>query len=70
MRLTYDPDADAAYVYFVDVIAAGAVKRTEVSGIELVGSVIIVDFDAEGKILGIEILGAGRVLARSTLDGV
>lgn len=67
MRLTYDADADAAYVYLVDAIGAGEVARTASSMLELDRAFIAFDFDAEGKVLGIEILGASRVLTQGTL---
>lgn len=67
MRLTYDEVADAAYVYLVDVIGAGEVARTAASMLELDRAFIAFDFDADGKVLGIEILGASRVLAPETI---
>jgi len=51
--MTYDPDADAAYIY----LSRGKVDRTEEAG------PFIYDVDTEGRILGIEILAASKVLA-------
>ena len=51
--MTYDLEADAAYIY----LARGTIDRQETIG-ELVA-----DVDAEGRILGIEILFASKVLA-------
>lgn len=67
MRLTYDAEADAAYVYLVDTIGAGEVARTAASMLELDGAFIAFDFNADGKVLGIEILGASSALTPETL---
>lgn len=52
-EITYDPEADAVYIN----IGRGRVDRTEETG------PFIYDVDAEGYILGIEILVASKVLA-------
>lgn len=67
MRLTYDAEADAAYVYLVDAIGPGGVARTAASMLDLDQAFIAFDFDADGKLQGIEILGASRVLTEETL---
>ena len=51
--MTYDPEADAIYMY----MSRGEVDRTEEAG------PFIYDVDAEGRVLGIEILDATKVLA-------
>ena len=51
--MTYDPEADAAYI----TLARGKVDATEDAG------PFIYDVDAEGRIIGIEILSASKVLA-------
>ncbi len=63
MRATYDPVADAAYVYLVDVIAPGGVARTLPAMVDLDLAFISFDFGADQNLLGLEILGASRVLA-------
>lgn len=64
MRITYDPgDGGAAYVYLVDRISPGEAKRQVVT---LDGQVLL-DLDAEGRLLGVEILGADRLLRPETL---
>lgn len=70
MRLTYDDVADAAYVYLVDAIAPGGVARTAASMIELDMAFIAFDFNSDGKVLGLEILGASRLLADETLKAI
>ena len=67
-RVTYDTAADAAYVYLVGFVAPGAVAQTRPAMLELDQAFIAFDFDSEGKILGIEILGASRVLSKETLE--
>jgi len=53
MKTIYDPDADALYVRFAD---ATVVESQEVS------EGIVLDFDAEGRIVAIEVLEARRHL--------
>jgi uncharacterized protein YuzE len=67
VKLTYDPDADAAYVYLVDSIPANGVAQTRSAMLELDRAFIAFDFDADGKVLGLEILGASRLLIEETL---
>jgi len=57
MKFEYDKDADAAYVYFQYPIRDGEAKNT----IELNDNIVL-DFDAQGKLLGVEILNAKEVL--------
>jgi uncharacterized protein YuzE len=52
--MTYDPEADAAYIY----LSRGCkVESTGEVGL------FICDFDSEGRVTGIEILDASKVLA-------
>jgi uncharacterized protein YuzE len=62
MLITFDRQADAAYVYLVDTIEPGEVAATDFANIPLDNAPINVDFDFDGRVLGIEILGARRVL--------
>ncbi len=55
MRVTYDPEAKAAYIYLKHPIRAGEAARTigeAAPGVNL-------DFDAEGHLIGIELLSPG-----------
>jgi uncharacterized protein YuzE len=63
MRIKYDPTADAAYVYLVDRIQPGEAKSQLVA---LDGDVVV-DLDADGRLLGIEVLHAKRRLRPETL---
>jgi len=68
MRLTHDEEADAAYIYLVDEIARGEVAASRLARIPLEGASLSVDFDAHGRLLGIEVLGASRVLRTETIQ--
>lgn len=54
MRMTYDKQADAAHI----VLADGQVIESEE-----VAPGIVLDFDAAGRVLGIEVLCASKTLA-------
>jgi len=56
-RVTYDKKADAVYIYL------GKVRAGESAGqVEAIPDKVILDFDATGRLIGIEILGAGGIL--------
>ena len=51
---TFDPEADAVYIY----LGEGEVAETE----EVAPNVML-DFDADGRVVGVEVLTASKVLA-------
>lgn len=53
-KRTYDPEADAAYFRLAD----GKVHDSEE-----VADDVVLDFDAEGRVLGVEVLNASKTLA-------
>jgi len=53
MDMTYDPDADAVYIY----VGKEEIDRQEEAG------PFIYDVDAQGRVIGIEILSATKTLA-------
>jgi len=55
MKFTYDHDADAAYIRIMDV-TRGAVKESEE-----VRPGVIVDFDQQGRMVGIELLSVSKL---------
>jgi len=62
MRIEYDKEADAAYIYFKDI------KEGEiVQSISLNDSVNI-DLDADGRTLGIEIIDASKNLPVNAIN--
>jgi uncharacterized protein YuzE len=66
MKTTYDLLVDAAYIYLQDPIAPGEVGTTHVGDAEPAGSIHL-DPDRDGRLLGVEILNASRVLAERAL---
>ena len=56
MRVAYDAEADAAYLYLKAIAPAEVAKTVEGEG-DAAG--INLDFDAEGRLIGIEVLEAG-----------
>lgn len=62
LRVQYEPEVDAAYIYFVSRIGTGGVARTlPVDGGDDPWTVNL-DVDAEGRILGLEVLNASKRL--------
>lgn len=66
MRVTYDPDADAAYLYLTDSLAAGAAARQLAVPDE--NPRFVLDFDSGDTLLGIEVLGARQALPAAVLE--
>ena len=62
MKLEYDKEVDAAYIYIQYPIKDKMAKKT----IEL-NENIIIDFDNKGKLLGVEILNASKVMEKKVL---
>ncbi len=62
MKFEYDKEVDAAYIYLVHPIREGQAKST----VELKENIIL-DFDREGKLVGVEILNASKVLNKKAL---
>ncbi|MBI2165143.1 MAG: DUF2283 domain-containing protein [Chloroflexi bacterium] len=58
MKITYDPKADALYIQF----QKGKAKQTR----KLDGG-LLVDFDEDGKVFGIEIIGASERMSLKEL---
>ncbi|MEU2181472.1 DUF2283 domain-containing protein [Streptomyces thermolilacinus] len=59
MRVTYDAEADMAYIQLVERIEPGEAVRQVPAGD---GTTAVLDFDAEGRLLGVELSGAARTL--------
>jgi uncharacterized protein YuzE len=57
MRITYDAESGWAYIYLVEQIAAGEAKET-VPVPDSPHGAIHLDFDGEGRLLGIEVEAA------------
>lgn len=62
MRFEYDKDVDAAYIYLQYPIKDGEAANT----IELNDNIVL-DFDKAGKLIGVEILDASKVLTKKVI---
>ncbi|KYH33311.1 DUF2283 domain-containing protein [Neomoorella mulderi] len=58
MKFRYDPDADALYIRFND----SSIYETEE-----ISQGVLLDIDAEGKLVGLEILNASKKLGEPPL---
>lgn len=67
LRLTYDKQVDAAYLYIKPSIGKGEVAVTQSMLAEKTPAEFHLDFDSNGALLGIEILWASRVLSSEML---
>lgn len=61
-----DPEVDAAYARIAPSIAAGEAAENVI--IERGGGTIVLDFDAAGHLLGVEIVGAEALLTPATRE--
>ena len=66
VELIHDSDADAAKINLVSV-QAGGVERSHVCDIEMADCSVVLDFDAKDHLVGIEILGASKLLPEQML---
>jgi uncharacterized protein YuzE len=57
MRTTYDPEADALFLWF-------GPEGTSSANTEEVAPGIMLDFDIEGRVIGIEVLDVSERMAR------
>ena len=62
MKIEYDKEVDAAYIYLKDTIKESEVKKS----VELKENIIF-DYDNGGKLIGVEILDASKVLNKEVL---
>lgn len=68
MKITYDAEADAAYISVVEKIGAGeAVQQVSFIDTPNGESQLNLDFDAVGRLLGVEVLVASKALASELL---
>ena len=67
MRMTYDPEADAAYIYVVDKIGPGEAKITRTWDDKKINATIAFDLSEDGKLLGIEIIPGANILSKKVL---
>jgi len=67
IRITFEPEPDIAYVHFEGSVSKGAAIEQVV--VERSGGDIVMDFGADGILLGIEVLGASNLLPAVILEG-
>lgn len=70
MKITYDKKADAAYIYLgkeYEAVTQWVGNTYPCDPVEVKG-MINLDFDIEGKLGGIEIIGASHKLSKELLD--
>lgn len=68
MRGTYDAAADAVYLHLVEPVAGQSKHQSAVEAEGLrQGAMVAFDFDEEGYLLGIEVIGARDLLRGETL---
>ena len=65
--ITYDAENDVAYVTIGAPLAAGVVDHTVELAPSPQGAALHADIDVDGKLRGLEILGASHVLPAATL---
>jgi uncharacterized protein YuzE len=56
MRMTYDPAADAMYLYLTE-----RAENPEVARTEEVAPGLMLDFDSDGRVVGIEMLSVSKL---------
>jgi uncharacterized protein YuzE len=66
LTCTYDAEADAAYIYFTYPIEDGSAIRTLVTHPNS-SSMINLDLDRDGRVLGVEVLDAAQLLPSALL---
>jgi len=69
LRVTYDAEANAAYIYFVQDIESGGVAKV-VPFDPSDGVMVNLDLDADGRILGLEVLAARTLLSPKLLSEI
>ncbi|GGW38459.1 hypothetical protein GCM10010503_13280 [Streptomyces lucensis JCM 4490] len=68
VRVTYDGTADAAYVYFTDPRTRARSAHMYACDPAGVDGMINLDFDAQGRLIGVEVLGAASKLPGYLLE--
>ncbi|GAA2625421.1 MULTISPECIES: DUF2283 domain-containing protein [Streptomyces] len=68
LKVTYDETANAAYVYFIDPRARAKVAHMYPCDPVEVDGMINLDFDGQGRLIGIEVLDARSKLPQYLLE--
>jgi uncharacterized protein YuzE len=68
LHVTLDGEGDSAYVYLAERINAGEAVEQVVLDDDRVDGMVVLDLDANGRILGMEVVGASGLLPASLLQ--
>lgn len=66
MRVTFDRSANAAYIYLSDAVPGDAVRQHVVDESHTRGQIVL-DFDARGRLIGLDVLDATQALPEDLL---
>ena len=69
MRVTYDAEVNAAYIYLAPIGRGEIAETIEADVPDGVRGSIYLDFDAQGRLRGVEVLNATCVLPEDVLRG-
>jgi len=67
MRIVYDQQSDAATIYLAGEIDPGGAPRSLMTDLEVKEGAVILLLSEEEQIVGIEVLGASKLLPASVL---
>ena len=70
IEFSFDEETDCSYLALVPDISRGVVKTTRTCEIDDVGGLVNMDFDLDGKLMGIEVVGASKILPKEFLLGI
>ncbi len=62
VRVTFDTEADAAFIYLAEEPKLGWRLGQTVPVVAESGAMVNLDFDDEGRLIGVEVLGASNTL--------
>ncbi len=65
MKLTFDPNTDAAFLFLGS--ASGGAPRSERFDVGIEGVQVFLFYSSDDRLVGIEVLGASRFLASDVL---
>jgi uncharacterized protein YuzE len=65
VRLEYERATDQAYIYLREIAAEDAVRHVPVFDDEIH---VVLDLDAEGRLIGLDVMGASRSLPAELLN--
>jgi uncharacterized protein YuzE len=68
MKITYDPSVDAAYVLLSEKRSSASFGFTYACESTEIGGEIHLDFDMDGRLTGIEVLQASKMLPPDALE--